>query len=383
LPLTNLEPGLHSPARQASDLLIAPGDVRRPPDSVQWLSESHDDEWDAFVSAHPLGLVYHLSAWKRVLEDAFGHIRGQVVILRDGQNGQIAAGVPVYTVRSWLLGTRTVSVPFATFCDPLVSTAHDFLQLVPAMRSLADASGSRRLEIRSRRMADSLGQARLPVGVRYKHHYLPLDRSPEALFASFAKTPVRQRVNQARRAGVVVEERSDEEGVRICHAILVETRRRLLLPPMPCAFFQAMRRHLGSGRFGVWIARQNGQPVGALIAVRFKQLWTVEYSGNAASATPGVNQLLYWETIRRAAATGATHFSFGRTSINNTSLMTYKRRWATIEEDLVDFVPHGRVSPRPRERHQSAAYRVLKLLLDKSPTPVTELIGDFCYRHLG
>jgi hypothetical protein len=152
---------------------------------------------------------------------------------------------------------------------------------------------------------------------------------------------------------------------------------------MPYTFFDAMRRHLGPGRFGIWIARQDGQPVGALFALQFKQWWTVEYSGNASSAIPGVNQLLYWETIRRAAASGATHFSFGRTSINNTSLMTYKRRWATVEEDLVDFVPHGRVPGRPRERQRSAAHRVLKAVLHKSPAPVTELIGNFCYRHLG
>jgi hypothetical protein len=68
------------------------------------------------MSTHPLGLVYHLSAWKFVLDDTFPHIRGKFLVLSDAATGEIQAGLPVYAVKSWLLGNRTVSVPFALHC---------------------------------------------------------------------------------------------------------------------------------------------------------------------------------------------------------------------------------------------------------------------------
>lgn len=109
--------------------------------TIQWLSPDEQGEWDAFVSAHPLGLVYHLSAWQRVLESAFGHIRGRVLVLRDA-DGQIRAGLPIYQVKSWLLKNRTVSVPFATMCDPLVSTREEFDLLWPAIEEAAGRNNS-------------------------------------------------------------------------------------------------------------------------------------------------------------------------------------------------------------------------------------------------
>jgi hypothetical protein len=195
-------------------------------------------------------------------------------------------------------------------------------------------------------------------------------------------------VNKASREGVVVEEREDEEGMRICHAILVDTRRRLSLPPMPFAFFQAMQRWLGSDHIRIYLAVQNGKPVGCLLVLRFKDLWTSEYSGNTDSAMHGVNQLLYWDIIKRAQASSAKWFSFGRTSVNNAGLLTYKRRWATVEEDLVDFtnvLGNGAAlgSAVVESRDTSTVHRVLTLLLGKAPIPVYRFIGDFCYRHLG
>jgi lipid II:glycine glycyltransferase (peptidoglycan interpeptide bridge formation enzyme) len=291
-------------------------------------------------------------------------------------------------VKSWLLGNRTVSVPFASFCAPLVSTLEEFNLLLPQIQDVAKNAGSRKIEIRSRQTVAQLAASAFTASVGYKHHYLPLDKSAEALFASFSKSSVRQMVNKASRAGVGVEERKDEEGMRICHAILVETRRRLSLPPMPLAFFQAMQRRLGPDHIRVYLAIQEGKSVGCLLVLRFKELWTAEYSGNTASAIHGVNQLLYWDTIKRAQASGAKWFSFGRTSVNNVGLLAYKRRWATAEEDLVDFtnvLGNGAKlgSAVIESRETSMVYRVLAPLLGKAPMPVYRLIGDFCYRHLG
>src|SRR5207248_7891612 len=93
---------------------------------VRWLEREEDDLWDAFVVRHPHGLIYHRACWRRVLEEAFPHIRGRFLALCDGATGEMAAGMPVYTVKSWMLGNRVVSLPYATVCDPLITDGSQF-----------------------------------------------------------------------------------------------------------------------------------------------------------------------------------------------------------------------------------------------------------------
>ncbi len=353
--------------------------------TIQWLSPDEQGEWDAFVSAHPLGLVYHLSAWQRVLESAFGHIRGRVLVLRDA-DGQIRAGLPIYQVKSWLLKNRTVSVPFATMCDPLVSTREEFDLLWPAIEEAAGRNNSQRIEIRTRRINTDCIPPLLTAGARYKHHDLPLAASAETLFRGFHESCVCRRVKKAKRTGIVIEERQDEQSLRAFHAIMAATRRRLSLPPMPLAFFQAMHRFLSPNHVALYLAMHAGEPVGGLLALKFRDLWTAEYSGDADNAPPGTNQLLYWQTIQWAKSSGAGRFSFGRTSLENTGLLEYKRRWATVEEDLTDFIYYPGSAPtqvKESPKTVNPAFYAAARLLRYTPTAVQRAFGDFCYRHLG
>lgn len=355
--------------------------------SIHWLSPDELGEWDAFVTQHPLGLVYHLSSWQWVLESAFKHIRGRFLVLRD-EGGQIRAGLPFYIVSSWLLGNRTVSVPFATMCDPLISTKEEFNSLWVAIEEASEKHRSRRIEIRTRHTGLDCIPTFFTASGRYKHHYLPLCEPTEALFRSFDKSNIRRGVEKARREGVVVEERQDEQDLRVFHAFLVATRRRHSLPPMPFAFFQAMHRSLSPDRVALYLAMHAGKPVGGLLVSKFKDLWTAEYSGVPDNRIRGISPLLYWEAIQRAKSSGAASFSFGRTSLDNTGLLDHKRRWATIEEDLTDFINRrGSTSAQCNESSKGGGLALygtaVRLLVRYAPAAAQKLVGDFCYRHLG
>jgi CelD/BcsL family acetyltransferase involved in cellulose biosynthesis len=361
--------------------------------TAHWLLPDETAEWDRFVARHPLGLVYHLSAWTRVLETAFPHIQGRFLVLRDGGDGSIRAGLPVYTVKSWLLGRRVISVPFASFCDPLVSSAAEFDLLLPHLEQLQRSTKSRLLEVRLTRTAGQLADRRFTLSSGYKHHYLRLDTDCDSLFESFAKTSIRQKIRKAANAGVTVEERTDEGCIEACHAILAETRMRRFLPVMPYTFFQAVRRWLWPEYLKVFIASESGKPVACHLVLTFKDLWISEYSGDTAEARAGTNQLLYWDTIRRAHAAGAKIFSFGRTSASNEGLLAYKKRWCTVEEDIVALsLERGRKSSEDQSedkknpglaRESSLTYRAARFIVAKAPMRISHLIGNFCYRHLG
>jgi hypothetical protein len=130
-----------------------------------------------------------------------------------------------------------------------------------------------------------------------------------------------------------------------------------------------------------------GKAVGGLMALKFKDMWTMEYNGDADDSAPGANQLLCWEAIQRAKSSGAAYYSFGRTSLDNPSLIEYKSRWATVEEDLTDFISvPGSTAAHVEETPKgvSLALRAAaKQLIRHAPPVVQKSFGDFCYRHLG
>lgn len=353
--------------------------------AVEWISPDEVAAWDAFVARHPLGRVYHLSAWREVLETAFAHIRGGFLVLKDDA-GQIQAGLPVYEVKSWLLKNRTVSAPFATLMDPLVSTKEEFGQLWEPIAEVARRNKSKRVEIRTYRANAEWVADQMRPGATYKHHYLSLDRGTDELFRSFHESCVRRRVKSAIRAGVVVEERADVDSVRVFHSMLAATRRRFALPPMPLSFFEAMHRRLTPKHAALYLAVHGGEPVGGALVLTFQNQWIVEYCGHFDNAPGGTDQLVWWHTMECAKNSGAEFFSLGRTSLDNQGLLDYKRRWGTVEEDLTDFVwGPGAAQAGAESRHGLLAgggYAAVRLFRN-APEPVRRRLGEFCYRHLG
>lgn len=340
--------------------------------------------WDAFVARHPDATVYHTTQWQQVLETSFSHIRGRFLVLRDGNSGAIRAGLPVYFVRSRLLGDRFVSVPFASYCDPLLSSPDDlsaFMESIPAQLAGAKANS---FELRPRRVAGLLQATGVQMANLYRHHCLRLNRSPEELRKGFSRTCVRQWLNKAEKSGVTVRAGSEDDDLRCFCALLTGARRKLGLPPMPEQFFSAMRQFLVPGHLVLMTAIHRDRPVASILVLRWGETCALEYAADTDEGRMiGAGQLLYWETVRAACRQGCHSLSFGRTSPLNLGLLDYKRRWGTIEEDLLVFML-PRVGLRRRAlRERAAAYRLCRLVAAHAPTPMYRWLGRFVYRHLG
>ena len=110
-----------------------------------YLQEQQLAGWDAFVASHPDGTIYHRSDWKRVLENAYPHLNGHVLVLLDADSDAILAGMPIYEAKSYLLGSRLVCAPASTWCDPLVSNQAQLERLLEEVRRLALRRSSTRV----------------------------------------------------------------------------------------------------------------------------------------------------------------------------------------------------------------------------------------------
>ncbi len=350
---------------------------------INVINPSHDSRWDEFIKKHPLGCVFHHSAWKEVIENTFPQVKPFYFIVEDA-NGSIRGGIPLFFVKSWITGSRLVSLPFSLYCDPLIYSKEIFKLLLDGIVSKQREFGAAFVAIRTRFASDLFKDTEFKEFRGYKNHTLPLDSNLEIMKKSFHRTCVRQRINRAEQSNLTAMEASSETDIETFYELHCMSRKKFGLPPQPYQFYKNMWEILyPKNMLGVLIAKYENQPVCSLLFLKYKQRIHAEYMGtNDAFLNYSPNILLFWKAIQKAKIEGYKFFDFGGSSASNFDLINFKRRWGTVEEDI----PHYSF-PCTRglsaEVEQSNKYRILVQLSHKMPDRLFKLTGQFLYRHLG
>jgi FemAB-related protein (PEP-CTERM system-associated) len=343
-----------------------------------------DSGWDAFVERHPYGWLYHLSGWKKILENTFKHMTGYYVVRLDS-NDEIQAALPLFHVKSWLTGSRLVSVPYASFFDPLISSAEDIDELLKSAIGLSKELKASYVEIRTLTASGLVQDESLGVQRHFKHHYIRLDAGLEKVLRSFDRTCVRQKIRRAEKNNLharVAESTKDLEDFYRLYSI---TRKQNGLPPLPYRFIKTILDVFSpSKKAFLMIAEHKERLVAGLILFRYKNRMSAEYAASDKNALSlGPNHLLFWEAIKMASREGLEIFDFGRTSQGNSGLMNFKKRWGTEVCDLPSFYYPKEAVEGGRAREESRGYRIVGKICRNAPNFVLPHIGNFCYRHMG
>ena len=352
---------------------------------VQIIDPSQDSRWDQFLEKHPFGWVVHLSAWKKVLEKCFKHMKGYYLVLCDATTMDILAGLPLFEVRSWLTGNRLVSIPFATLCDPLISSNEQMDMLFNSALKLSRDLGIPRIELRSFASSPLINNNRMVRDDFYKHHFIPLDKKPEELKKSFHRTNVRQRIRRAQNVRLGHRVADSGSDMMAFYELHTKTRKKIGLPPQPYTFFKELWETFSpSKQMVLLLAERNNTTLAGLILFKFKDRVSAEFlASDEQYLNVSPNHLLFWEAIKSAYHDGYKVFDFGRTSPNNESLMTFKKRWGTQVVDLPHyFYPENAFKPGEM-LESSMSYRIINKMCHCSSESVCKLLGRICYSHMG
>lgn len=341
-------------------------------------------QWNGFVENHPFGCIYHRSEWKEVIERSFKHIRGYFLGTLDS-SGQITAGVPVYFVKSWLTGKRLVSIPFATFSDPLVSSPEQMVSFLKILDEMYNQWGLSYIELRTFRAPHLSRNSGFGMSCFHKHHYLPLDRSPEDIRKTFHKSSVQGGIKKAEKNNIEIRFGEGISDLNDFYRVFLSTRKRLGLPPIPYIFFKSLwKKFQPLDHLTLLIGSYQGQPIGGLLLSAYKETINVEFAGDIASfRVLCVNHLLYWEAIKFAYRGGYRIFSFGLTSPLNRGLMAFKSRWGTKVVDMPHFFLPSKYAQQEELKESSLKYRLIHEAAQRAPGHAYQLLGDFVYRHMG
>ncbi len=284
---------------------------------------SEGSEWDGFVRENEGWTHFHLFAWKRLIEQVFGH-ECPYLIARDDA-GALAGVLPLVRVKSLLFGHYLVSMPFLNYGGPL-GTEEAVAALGAYAADVARSEGVKLLELRSRVPL----AIDLPVSHRKVTVLLDLPDDPETLWSGF-KAKLRSQIRRPQKEGVVVKFGPDE--VEPFYAVFSRHMRDLGTPAQSCTLFDAIATAFPEDAwFGC--AYLKGEPIAAGCGFRwggeFEMTWAsalIEYKRVAA------NMLLYWRFMEHAIGQGVHLFNFGRcTPGGNTH--RFKLQWGGREAPL-------------------------------------------------
>lgn len=289
-----------------------------PPEITRLSEHSFCDEsvWDHFVRSSPGGTVFHLSAWKRAVQEVFRHTPHYLLV---SEGDEIRAVLPLFEVRGLLSGHVLISVPYGVYgglcgTDPMARKA-----LLEEARRLALGLGVRHVELRH---LDNLVPD-LPTKSLYATFCRTLSADPEETFAAIPRKQ-RRMVRQGIKHGL--EARQGWEALAEFYKIFVVSRRRLGSPPFPRRLFEAVRDHFGKEAqlLTIWHA---GKMVAGVISFFYEDRVMPYYGAALPEAfSLAVNDFMYWELMRQSCLAGYRVFDFGR-SREGSGSYDFKRHW--------------------------------------------------------
>jgi hypothetical protein len=340
---------------------------------VYQLDPLKDPRWAELVERHPSASVFHTTAWLRALEHTYGY--RPVAFTTSAPGMELRTAVVFCEIRSWLTGSRLVSLPFSDHCDDFVEDNDHLASICAHVDSERQKNGWRYIELRPR--STSLRDCGLTPTDRFCFHSLDLRPGSGLLFQAFHKDSVQRKIRRAEREHLVCEEGRSEELLTIFYRLFSITRRRHRLPPQPFEWFRNLANFAGPA-MTIRIARYRARPIAAILTLRHRDTVVYKYGASeAAFHNLGGVHFLFWKTIQDAVSQGCSSLDMGRSDLENTGLLIFKDRWGAARS----LVTYWRTPPEGR-LHRYVACRA-KQALAHMPSGLRTAAGRLLYRHVG
>ncbi len=298
--------------------------------------------WDACVSSHETGTLFHTRAWQRAVARCFPH---EVYDIHAIRGDRVAGVLPLYHVRAPLLGSMLVSVPYGVGGGVLADDPATAEAMIDEALRLGEILRVRAIDLRSQVAASS----RLQRVSRYVGFSKPLpDRVEDVLGAVPRKA--RAVVRQARDR-YQLEVVSADEHLPTAWRLYCMNMRRLGSLSYPLRFLEALLDET-PGRHRVSLVKWDGRPVAGLVSFTFRdRVMPYFYGATDAARRCGAAHYVYYELMEWAVQHGLRVFDFGRSRRDNVGSADFKRffgfeptpleyqRWSPADDDGPNLTP--------------------------------------------
>lgn len=310
-------------------------------------------------------------AWWQVIADTYD-MKVQVRWTETAA-GQTVSALPIIEIDD-PSGCRTVSLPFCDFVDAPMHE-DDWNSLIDPIL----ASG-RRVLLDTPSDHPAMSDPRLQSMVDGVHHVVTVDRCPSELAVGFSQLARRQ-IRRAASAGIRYRLATDMDSVRAFYELHLGVRRhRHGLLAQPFAMFESIhQRFITQGRGGVIVGELDGRVVGGCLLLVTDNAVHYKFSASAPDQrSNGVSHGAVFAALEYTREVSRPDFDFGRSDLDHTGLVDFKRRYRPRERTLAR---HSAGPPRDPV-FLDRLHTLTGLFVDPSmPDELVEFAGDFLYRY--
>ena len=403
---------------------------------IKKISQADTTIWDTYVNAHPKATLYHLSAWKNVIEKTYGHktyyllatksnspnttVNGQQTIC----TAQSAIGIlPLVHLKHFLFGNSFISVPFFDIGGILANNEETEKALLSEAIKLGYELKANNIELRHIAPIASLNQHQIPDEqlessapfsqrrsevsqfhletekikksnqscqscqkkyIATKSHkvrmLLALPETSEALMKSF-KSKLRSQINKPIKEGL----KSKVGGLELLDDFykVFSINMRDLGSPLHSKklIMHVLKAFPEKAR--IVLVYKDSEPLACSLIAGFND--TLENPWASALrqySRLSPNMLLYWTMLEYACDNGYKYFDFGR-STPDEGTYRFKEQWRAKPEPLHWHYISLNGQPINEETPEKSKFDKAIHYWQKLPVPVTKILGPMIRKHIG
>lgn len=355
-----------------------------------------DPRWEAFVAAHPDGLIYHHPAWLQTLWREYGS--ELVALACEDEDGRFHGVLPLFRTRGLpfgrggdLLGSRLSSLPRTPVAGPLALDDQGTAALLRAAVERSREAPDTRLQIKVQApKLDGLVDGMTGVPWRLSYALELPDRPEQIRFGSSRNhSTIKRLVNKAARSGVRVRPAETKAELRAWYRLYLDTMRWNFVPARSYRCFEAMwdlLRPNGWMRLLIAELHEAGRTrlIAGSVLLMYGQTVSYAFNGrdpNALSLRP--NDAIHWNAIHTACAEGFQWYDFGEVSEDNSGLAQFKAKWGTEPRRLHRYYYPGS-DTLGTEDHDSEGHvrRLAGGIWRRAPLGMTAMVSEWLYSYL-
>jgi len=338
---------------------------------IEELSNNEFYEWDAYVNQHPSGTFFHLSGWKTVIEQAYGH---ETYYLVAHSGDRISGVLPLGHINSRLFGNALISNPFCVYGGAIADNDDIRRQLEAAAEEESIKRQVDYLELRNvKKSRDDWPVKELYVSFRKK-----IDPDPEV---NMKAIPRRQRrmVRQGLKENLVSVITNDVDTFFHIYSTSVRNHGT---PVFPKKYFFLLKQVFAE-KCEVRLVMKENVPVSTVMSFYFRDEVLPYYGGGLPAARKyNAFDFMYWDLMQTACQQGVSIFDYGRSKLG-TGPYNFKKNWGFTPEPLPYQYRLVKSSNVPEINPLNPKYQLFIKAWQKLPLSIANSIGPWLAKNLG
>jgi FemAB-related protein (PEP-CTERM system-associated) len=286
---------------------------------------SESKKWNEFIMSSPQGTFGHLYGWENIY-GVYGFESFPIAAIDD--TGRIRGVLRLFLMKDILGKKYLISNPFLSYGGVCADDNSTKTILIHKAREIAVQNHVQYIEIRqlATRVVNDL-----PTKSDFVTMFLRLDRDEEIVWKNSLTSKVRNQVRKAIKSGLSVH--SGKEYFDDFYRVLSVNFRDLGTPLHGKAFFRKILEEFDESS-GILVAEYKDKVIAGMLYIHFKNVFNDPWASSLReynNLCP--NNILYWEAIKYACKNGFEYFDFGRSTIDQGTLM-FKKQWGAEQIPL-------------------------------------------------